>query len=69
MTSIIKQFLSLNIEEQMLFQIGRRTGVFSRLEDLKNRRLRMYAERNYTDLNVTPQNINQIIAQLMTNFI
>ena len=69
MTSIIKQFLSLNIEEQMLFQIGRRTGVFSRLEDLNNRRLRMYAERNYTDLNVTPQNIDQIIAQLMTNFI
>ena len=69
MTSIIKQFLSLNIEEQMLFQIGCRTGVFSRLEDLNNRRLRMYAERNYTDLNVTPQNIDQIIAQLMTNFI
>lgn len=69
MTSIIKQFLSMDIEEQMLFLIGSRTGVFFRLEDLSNRRLRMYAERNYSDLNVTPQNIDQIIAQLMTSFI
>ena len=35
MTSIIKQFLSMDIEEQMLFQIGRRTGIFSRLDGLK----------------------------------
>ena len=34
MTSIIKRFLSMRLEEQMLYQIGRRTGIFSRLEDL-----------------------------------
>jgi len=69
MTGAIKQFLALNTEEQMLFQIGRRTGVFSGLDDLKNPRLRTHAERNCKELNVTADTIDSVIAHLMTTFI
>lgn len=69
MTSVIKRFLSMGIEEQMLYQIGRRSGIFSRLDDLNDPELRKYAERNYSDLKVTPQNIDSIVAEIMKRFI
>ncbi|MBW1855253.1 MAG: radical SAM protein [Deltaproteobacteria bacterium] len=69
MTSVIKRFLSMGLEEQMLYQIGRRSGIFSRLDDLSDPRLRRYAERNYSDLKVTPQNVDRIVAEIMKRFI
>jgi hypothetical protein len=59
----------MGLEEQMLYQIGRRSGIFSRLDDLSNQRLRRYAERNYSDLQVTPQNVDRIVAEIMKRFI
>jgi hypothetical protein len=53
----------------MLYQIGRRSGLFPRLDDLKNPTLRAYAERNYSDLNVTPETIDSVIAEMMKRFI
>jgi len=69
MTNIIKRFLSMERKEQMLFQIGSRSGIFSRLDDLSDRRLRVYAERNYSDLKVSPENIDGIILEIMKRFI
>lgn len=69
MTSVIKRFLSMGLEEQMFYQIGRRSGIFSRLDDLSDPRLRRYAERNYSDLKVTPQNVDRIVAEIMKRFI
>jgi hypothetical protein len=69
MTDAIKQFLALDEDEQMLFQIGRRTGVFSRLDDLNNERLRMYAKRTCDELKVNPHNSAGIIAAIMKTFI
>jgi hypothetical protein len=69
MTDAIKRFLSLNAEEQRLFQIGCRTGVFSQLDDLNNPRLRIHAERNCEKLRVNPQNIDKIIAEIIKTFI
>jgi Radical SAM superfamily len=66
---VIEKFLSLEEEEQMLYQIGRRSGFFSRLDDLKNPTLRAYAERNYRDFNVTPETIDGVIAEMMKRFI
>ena len=34
----------MGLEEQMLYQIGRRSGIFSRLDDLNDPELRKYAE-------------------------
>jgi radical SAM superfamily enzyme YgiQ (UPF0313 family) len=69
MTSVIKRFLAMGLEEQMLYQIGRRSGIFSRLDDLNDPELRTYAERRYSDLQVTPQNIDRIVAEIMKRFI
>jgi hypothetical protein len=69
MTSVIKRFLAMGIEEQMLYQIGRRTGIFSRLDDLNDPEIRKYAEGKYADLKVTPQNIDRIVAKFMRRFI
>jgi hypothetical protein len=69
MTSVIKRFLSMRLEEQMLYQIGRRSGIFSRLDDLSDPRLRRYAERTYSDLQVTPKNVARIVAEIMKRFI
>ncbi len=69
MTIVIKRFLSMGIEEQMLYQIGRRSGIFSRLDDLNDPRLRRYAERTYSDSKVTPDNVDHIVAEIMKRFI
>ena len=69
MISIIKRFLSLGPEEQMLYQIGRRSGIFSRLDNLNDQRLRRYAERMCSDLKVTPHNVDHIVAEVMKRFI
>jgi histone acetyltransferase (RNA polymerase elongator complex component) len=69
MTSIIKRYLSLRPEEQMLFKVGRRSGIFSRLDDLDDPQLRGYAERTCADLQVTPENADHIIAEIMKRFI
>ncbi len=59
----------MGLEEQMLYQIGRRSGIFSRLDDLNDPELRKHAERNYSDLKVTPQNVDHIVAETMKRFI
>jgi len=69
MTNVIKRFLSMELEEQMLYQIGRRSGIFSRLDDLYDPELRTYAQRNFSDLQVTPQNVDRIVAETMKRFI
>jgi radical SAM superfamily enzyme YgiQ (UPF0313 family) len=69
MTGVIKRYLSLDLEEQILYQVGRRSGIFSRLDDLSDPKLRRYAERTCSDLKVTPQNVDQIVAEIMKRFI
>jgi Radical SAM superfamily len=69
MTAVIERFLCLDKQEQMLYQIGRRSGLFSRLDDLDDPTLRTYAEWKYSELNVTEENIDSIIADMMNRFI
>lgn len=69
MTGVIKRFLAMGLEEQMLYQIGRRSGIFSQLADLNDPELRGYAERRCSDLHVNSQNIDQIVAEIMKKFI
>ena len=69
MTQVIERFLSLDRQEQMLYQIGRRSGLFSRLDDLDDPTLRTYAEWKYSEFKVTPENIDEIIAEMMKRFI
>jgi hypothetical protein len=69
MTGVVRRFLAMDPAEQMLYQIGRRSGIFSRLDDLNDLELRGYAQRNYEDLKVTTHNIDRIVAESMKRFI
>ncbi|WP_448872343.1 radical SAM protein [Desulfobulbus propionicus] len=69
MLAVIDRFLGLPAEEQALYQIGRRTGVFRQLADLRHPGLRKQALHYVEQWMVTPANVDQICDQLMQRFI
>jgi len=69
MLGVIQRFQSLPAEEQMVYQVGRRIGVFSGLDDLARPERRARAVDVCTRFGVTPQNIDKVIDELMQRFI
>jgi hypothetical protein len=69
MMKILTDFLNLKPKEQRLYQLGRRLGILSRLEDLENPFLISKVKKFYNDLNVTSGNIDDITDNLMMRFI
>ena len=69
MLSVIDRFLNLPPEEQALYQVGRRTGVFHHLSDLHQPSLRNQALHFMEQWMVTPENVDQICDHLMQRFI
>ncbi len=69
MVGVITAFLSLSPNEQMLYQVGRRTGVISRLADLNNPVKRAHAESSCERFHITPGNVDEAVEELMKRFI
>jgi radical SAM superfamily enzyme YgiQ (UPF0313 family) len=69
MTGIIQSFLEMKPEDQCLFQLGRRIGVFEDLKDMEHGTRRQRAEQVYRQMNVSPDNIDEVIAELMKRFV
>lgn len=69
MIAIISTFLSLPDHEQMLYQVGRRTGTFRLLADLKDPAKRAQVESTCNRFQVTPENVDEAIDELMKRFI
>jgi biotin synthase-like enzyme len=69
MTGILKTFLELEPQEQCLVQVGSRIGVFNVLDDRFNPVKRERVEQVSRQLNVTPENVDDIIAELMKRFV
>ena len=69
MTGVLRQFLQLEPEEQMIFCIGRRTHGLARLSDLHNPALYGYAKQACIDLGATPQNMDSVIESIVKRFI
>lgn len=69
MSTVIESFLKLPPYERMLYQVGRRTGVFSCLADLNDRERRSLAESSCTRFHITPENVDQAVDELMKRFI
>lgn len=69
MAGVIRRFLAMVPEEQVLYQIGRRTGIFRRLADCDNPVLRRQAESHVERWMVTPDNVDRICDQLIKRFI
>lgn len=67
--AVIHRFLAMDSEEQVLYQIGRRTGIFRRLDDCRDPRLRRQALGYVERYMATPENVDQISDALMQRFI
>jgi len=69
MTGILKTFLAMNPEEQMIYQVGRRTGIFSGLSDLNVYDLRSKVEETCRALRITVKNVDKVIDEFMQRFV
>ena len=69
MIARLETFLSLDPEEQALYRLGRRAGVFLGLADLTDPRRRALAERMFRELRVDAGNIDSVCDQLVKRFI
>jgi radical SAM superfamily enzyme YgiQ (UPF0313 family) len=69
MITVVKKFLQLAPHEQMLYQVGRRTGIFSHLADLNDPARRAQAEETCARFHITPANADGAIDELMKRFI
>lgn len=69
MLAVIDAFLALPSEKQCLFQVGRRLGIINRLEDLgsphRTARVSEFCQAN----GITPDNVEQVVEELMKRFI
>lgn len=69
MIAVVRRFLALPAEEQLLFQVGRRMGLFVRLDDLQRTERRSRAEDACRRFGVTVDNVDQVLDELMKRFI
>ena len=69
MLNILNDFLNLSSKKQRYYQLGRRLGVFTKVEDLNNPLLLNNVKRYYNELGVNSKNINQITDQLISKYI
>jgi len=69
MISVVETFLKLSPEEQVVYQVGRRTGIFRGLGDLGNPFRRSRAEEIIRKNQITPENVEAIIDELMRRFV
>jgi len=69
MIQVLKDFLAMKPDSRMLYQVGRRLGIFSGLYDLEkpNRfaRVQTFCKEN----GITPQNVDRITDELVKRFI
>ena len=69
MTAPLRTFLAMPPEEQLVYMVGRRTGIFSKLEDLHDSELRNHAEKARTAYRVTLDNVDDFTLEMMKQFI
>jgi hypothetical protein len=69
MLGVIDTFQALPASEQMLYQLGRRMGLFNRLSDLQNPQRRLRVVTAAQRLQVTPETVDDVIDELMKRFI
>lgn len=65
----VQDFLSMDPEQQTLYIVGRRLGVFSRLSDMDSPQRLKGAEKACRELGITLDNRDRVIEELMKRFI
>ncbi len=69
MTAPIKRFLALSPEEQMVYRIGRRTGIFSQINDMENPALLSHVKQTQATHGITLENLESFTQDMMNRFI
>lgn len=69
MTEPIRTFQTLPAQKQLLYLVGRRIGIFSRLADLDDAQLRAHAEKAQLAYRVTSDNVDAWTTEMMQRFI
>lgn len=69
MLNIIRVFLAMNPKQRCLYQVGRRLGFFSCLKDMESPRRRVRAEKACKQFGINPENVDEVIDELMKRFI
>jgi hypothetical protein len=65
----VQIFLSMDPTRQTLYTVGRRLGIFSKLNDMDSARRCNRAQKAYRELGITPENADVIVEELMKRFI
>ncbi len=69
MLAILRAFLGLPAEERMLYQVGRRLGIFAGLAHLESPARRARVQSACEEYGITPENVDAAIDELMRRFI
>lgn len=69
MIAVLETFLALPEREQMIFRIGRRTGVMRKLDDLNNENRRNHAKQVIARYDINPENVDSVCNDLLKRFI
>jgi hypothetical protein len=67
--AVLDHFLGLSAYDQCLFQVGRRLGIFTRLAELNRPKRRKKVIRLCDQHGITPENVDEMIDQMMKRFI
>ena len=69
MLATIQTFLDMEPERQCVYQVGRRLGYFAGLRDMDNPHRLAKTEKTCRQLGITPDNVDEVIDELMKRFI
>lgn len=69
MVAALEKFLSLGEEDQMIYRIGRRTGIMNRLFHIENESKRKRIKEIIENNNITLENIDAVTDSLIKKFI
>ena len=67
--SPIRKFLAMEPEQQMVYMVGRRAGLFSRLDDMTNLKLLTQAENIIEQHRLSPDTVDKFTDEMMKRFI
>jgi len=67
--AVLDRFLALDPKDQCLFQVGRRLGIFTRMADLDSPKRRDKVSAFCRQYGIGPENVDQMIDELMKRFI
>ncbi len=69
MLNVVRTFLDLAPQEQRLYQVGRRAGIFACVSHMQVPHRRAEAQAICEQLNITPENVDEITHRMTTRYL